>query len=566
MAKKQTDLWVQGENRKIRLTASMFLASGGQGEIFYDGNFVYKIYIDPKNMIPVSKIQELSVITYPFVISPIAALLDAKNNPVGYYMKYVPKDHTYILCQLFTKAFKDRNSINNDMILKIVQNLQRGISNVHSKKILLVDINELNFLVSDNFRDVFFIDVDSYQTPSFPATAIMESIKDRHSNKFSELTDWFSYGVITFQLWMGIHPYRGTHPTIKELDNRMLSNASVFDSSVRIPKICPPLSSIPQAYRDWYKAIFQEGKRLAPPFDAQAVVVITSVKPIIGSNQFIVKTIMNCEGEIVSYICASGNDIVLTSKGLYAHQKLDKFVPPSAKLAITPKNGHVIATWQENGNVKLYDARQRRFIDNNFICESITTYDGRIYIKNSISVFEIIFIELASGIQVTINLVAQVLPYATRLYDGVLIQNMLGSYYCSVFPKAGISYQIQLREIDGYKILGAKFDKGVLMIVGEKKGKYDRFVFRFDINYDSYDIKVIKDISLEELNFITLDNGLCVFINEKEQLEIFRAKKDSTDTKVIEDVISGDMKLFAKGTTIIFAEGTKLNFLTMKKF
>ena len=71
-----------------------------------------------------------------------------------------------------------------------------------------------NFLIDRDMQHVLFIDVDSYQTAGFPATAIMDSIRDRHSSTYSAGTDWFSFAILAFQMFVGVHPYRGKHATL----------------------------------------------------------------------------------------------------------------------------------------------------------------------------------------------------------------------------------------------------------------------------------------------------------------------------------------------------------------
>jgi serine/threonine protein kinase len=239
-------------------------------------------------MLPVAKIQELSVLTTPQIIKPEELILDEKQKVVGYTMRYV-KDGTP-LCRLFTKTFKDNNRLTSDVVFKLVRDMQETIKHVHSKNILIVDLNEMNFLADKKFSKILFIDVDSYQTPNFPAPALMDSVKDWHAKGFNELTDWFSFGVVSFQLFMGVHPYKGKHPKISGLEDRMKQNISVFDSSVSLPAVVPPLTTLPKEYREWYKAVFQDGKRLPPPLDASAVItIIQKVRKISGTKHLEIK-------------------------------------------------------------------------------------------------------------------------------------------------------------------------------------------------------------------------------------------------------------------------------------
>ena len=103
-----------------------------------------------------------------------------------------------------------------------------------------------------------------------------------------------------------------------------------------------------------------------------------------------------------------------------------------------------------------------------------------------------------------------------------------------------------------------------MVIGGNKSGSYDKLVFRFDNS--SYDLRIVKDITPAGLNFVVLDNGICVHLNEEENIEIFSKKKDSAGLNIIDDPeITGDMRLFKMGVKVLVARGEKLYSLTMKK-
>ena len=191
---------------QLQLGKAEFKAQGGEGSVYVKGSNAYKIYTDPSRCIQQAKIDELAMLVQPNIIRPLELILDGRNRPVGYSMRYVGKAHS--LCQLFPRAFRQRNNITPELTLRLVRQLQTGVSHVHSRGILIVDLNELNFLVSSDFKELFFIDVDSYQTPSFPATVLMESVRDRHAKTFSTDSDWFSFAVVSFQMFVGIHPFQ----------------------------------------------------------------------------------------------------------------------------------------------------------------------------------------------------------------------------------------------------------------------------------------------------------------------------------------------------------------------
>jgi hypothetical protein len=140
---------------------------------------------------------------------------------------------------------------------------------------------------------------------------------------------------------------------------------------------------------------------------------------------------------------------------------------------------------------------------------------------------------------------------------------MLGSMFVSLLSGPGVARQIRIKELDPYKVLDAKFDSGVLMIVGVKKGKYDRLVFRFDSD-DTYDVRVVPNITPSGLNFVTLDSGVCVCMTEEEKLEMFKATKGHSAMKIVEDkILDSDMRLAKHAGKLLFYRGNKVFQMSM---
>jgi len=560
---------VKGKGKET-LNKTDFVASGGEGSVYAKKGIAYKLYTDPSKMIPEGKINDLSVLTEPYIIRPLDVIMDAKNTPIGYTMRYVTD--TYALVQLFTKSFKQRNNLTGKEIFDLVQKLRKGVQHVHDKGILIVDLNEMNFLVNQKFDEVYFIDVDSYQTPHYRATALMESIRDRHckNNAFTKETDWFAWGIVTFQMFIGIHPYKGKHPTVNGLDDRMLKNLSVFNKDVTYPAIVEPFDIIPENLRNWYKAVFENGQRICPPAEGVAVVtIITRGDKIIGSNKFDMSEIIdypsNQIGDIANVIFSFGSRVVQGKRGAMLGSQVDLKVPPDAKIGFTPQLNDCIAASLNRGTVSFYNVTTGKMLDETVTGSAVMPYDGRLYVKGGDCVYEIHYLESRTKMRAMTHRVAMIINNATQVFDGVMIQNLLEATYVSLFPRAGAHYEIRMKELEGYRIVDAKFDRGVLMAVGEKGGKYDRYIFRFDKEFRSYDAAVVQDISHSGLNFVVLDTGICVQIDEEENVIAFVAAKDGKRLPPIDDpAITSDMRLYRWGGQAVVAKGEKLYNFKMK--
>jgi len=501
------------KGQSISLSKNDFLGQGGEGSVYAKGKTAYKIYIDPKKMIPEEKINELLVLKNPKIINP-QDVIYSRNKQIGYTMRYINKNKSYTLCELFTKSFKERHKLDNDMCLNLVRDMQNTVSDVHSHKILIVDLNELNFLIDNKFKDVYFIDVDSYQTQNYPAPALMESVRDRHNKTFSEGTDWFSFAVVAFQLLIGIHPYKGRHKTVKGLENRMQQNISVFNDEVSLPKCCAPVDVIPIGYRDWFKAVFEKGLRQTPPDDITKAHKVDIVQTVIISSK---------------------------------HLKIEQRTEPKF-LNVGYYKNQAIKIQIDQQNVLLSNVTSSKPIDTSHIqAEQYMIYAGNIYIKTTDKINRLVFFGNVIKPSVTIENVCNVMEKATQLYPGVAMSNMLGSWYAFILPSESDSstascFQYKLDELNGYRVIEAKYDYGVLMIVGFKNGKYDRFIFTLD----DKQVRVAEDIQYTGLNFVTLKTGVCICINEEEQLEIFH-KKDINKIKLIEDTnIHSGVKLYSE--------------------
>ncbi len=140
----------------------------------------------------------------------------------------------------------------------------------HTNGAVLVDANELNWLMNKTTEpEPRIVDVDSWQLGAkWPARVIMPSIRDWHTHGFNEQSDWFSWGIVTFQVFSGIHPYRGRHDQYTErepLERRMKDNVSVFNKGVHLNAAVRDFSAIPGRLLGWYEAAFESGNRSEPP-------------------------------------------------------------------------------------------------------------------------------------------------------------------------------------------------------------------------------------------------------------------------------------------------------------
>lgn len=577
-------VWVKGSNQQIDLTQRNYIAAGGQGTVYARQGVGFKVYHNANDMLPLGKISELKAIQDPHIVKPEDLLTDKAGTPIGYTTKFV--DDAYTLCQLFPRAFRERNALDNNGMKELIRKMRESIANVHKAQVLIVDLNEMNFLVDKTFNDIYFIDTDSYQTPHYPATAIMDSIRDWtvKGQDWTTNTDWYSFAILSFQMFCGIHPFKGRYkgaktefktklPTDDPNDafavtrRRMLAGISVLHPEVGVPDVAYPVSVIPKGYQTWYEAVFTQGKRCAPPMDFGAFTFQPAVTAAVSATAKLdIAEVGSFTGAIES-VWSDGRQIVVrTADTVWLDGQ--QIRPPSRfylHTGFSPKGARVIQVDSSGKIPQFYNVTDRTPIPFNLQVREVSDYDGRLYVRTDDRVHEVILTDAGTQVIASTKEIAQTLPHATRLFPGVIVQRLLGSTFLSLLSRSGTALQVQVKELDAYRILDAKFDRGVLMLVGEQKGQYDRIVMRFDDAGNTEPLRIIRDITPAGLNFVTLDSGVCISMTEEEKLEVFSSRPGSTGLKVVEDpILGGDMTLARQGGTLLFARGNKLYKMKMR--
>lgn len=331
-------VYLEGRPTGVVLTPQQHLATGGEGAVYLQNGAIYKVYLDPskalKNGVD-KKVAILQAMKHPGVAVPTGVLRDKAGQFLGITMPHVTGEP---LCALFTTAGRDRSNFGTPQAIKVVDAMRDITQHAHDHKALMVDANELNWLI-DGVKPVA-IDTDSWQVPGYPATAIMPSIRDYQMDRsrgFTEETDWFAWAIVTFQIWTGIHPYKGTHPSFGrgELEARMKAMASVFDAGVRLPGAARDPQQIPARLKDWYAETFATTSRVAPPRATDSAIAPAAPRKLksihASTGNLRLEKILGLPGAIAA--TAHGFMVV---RGLQGASLWDALTTPPAKVEAMP--------------------------------------------------------------------------------------------------------------------------------------------------------------------------------------------------------------------------------------
>ena len=538
----------------VILTDKDYKASGGQGVVYCKDSIAYKIYHDPDTMIPVAKIQELETLKKDNILGPIEPLYDPKDMaPIGFSMPYV--DATEFLCKVFTRNFRDEKGIGPQEIIEMVTGMQKTLEYIHKHGFLVVDYNELNFLLDQNMKVVYHIDVDSWKTPSFPAVALMESVRDRTTKQFTELTDWFSFAVVTFQMYIGIHPYKGFHPKFApaEWSKRMDMGISVFNKDVTLPKSCQDFSVIPKRHLDWFKALFIKGERSIPPYPDTITIAILQGKAISSQGKFIVELIQEFSETIQKVYFFDNTRYVITNAGIYYNSRLLPFKKPGKNsLEMIPVYGETpIVCNLESKELHFYDFSKKRI--DSVSAEAMTATNEAIYSVNNGELIESTFERFGKLIH-KYKVISGICP-SYKVFPSVVVQDDFMKCHLAIPYSRGLCCNILVKELNGHRIIDAKHEGLVTVLITEKGGDFWRFVLCFNKYFSDYTVWNELIEGPEAINFIGLPNELYILADE-DKITLFKDKDHKKEIK--NSPVNTSTRLYHHGMDVYFVDGAKL--------
>lgn len=537
----------------ITLKPNDFLASGGEGAVYKKSDMLFKIYHNPPSPDLENKIGLLSKLRHKSVISPISIIRDENQHPVGFNMKYI-KGET--LVKVFSNDWRATENFTNINAVQVVEKMRDIVKFAHDNKSLIVDGNEMNYIIDSKFEP-YIIDVDSWQIDRFKATAIMASIRDLTQNSFTELTDWYSWAVVTFQIFAGIHPYRGRHPDfeIKEFEKRVMKHVSVFNKDTRVPQATRDFSNIPKELREWYVSVFEDGKRSVPPL------VSAAPKPNLTIQAKTFRTVQNGPNSKLTF--AKVRDfpsniisvfpcgvVILSDASVYdwAGQHLATLSSLKVEIIAAPITGY-IAIQEINGKLLIQEipatkGRPLATVSFTTNCQKVLRSGERVFAINGTNMTELNF-RKHGPLDVSLVLLDKTWQVSdnAQFFKGVGIIDALGASFL-ILPVgiSGCSIN-RAKELEGHVVLDAIFEGNLVTVKTRQHitGLVNKFEFTLSNDYSSYTTWCGKTDLASALNVVVKGN-VAVTILDDEELSVFMTTS-SAATIIKDSNISTNMKL-----------------------
>lgn len=507
----------------LTLRESNYVTSGGEGSIYIAGNTVVKIYLDAKKFTQDGmdkKIQALSSIKHPSIVGPQGVVSNEKKEPIGFYMPVASGEP---MPRVFTSDFRGRFGFDDDGAKAVVGRMRDATQCAHDGGAIMVDANEFNWIVDPKKLLPFVIDVDSWSTGKWKPTVIMPSIRDWNSKTFDTMTDWFSWGVVAFQVFTGIHPYKGRLDGYKpgDLTQRMKDNASVFAPGVRLPQSARDPSCIPGPLLDWFKAEFQGGQRSLPPasFDGARAKVATVMRSTVGHVVGLIHERIGRFDDVVA-VWPCGAALLKDGRLLSFDGALDtagklspdgEVIRSKSALLLAEADGRQFWCFNNRVNTKLEIMLQAR---------GVFRSGDRLF---AITESDLVELKLMNEQIKPLLVVGQrwgIRPNATKWFDGVAVQDVLGASHL-VFPTETGMVQPRVRELDGLTpVAGIGLGRFASLIAADVSGSYHRVEITFNSGHSDHKVWVGPNDG-PDLNMTVLPKGVVATVVNDGEIVIF---------------------------------------------
>lgn len=555
-----------------------FVGSGGEKKIFIKGQKALGVYHNPDNAMPIERCTELSVLTHPGIVRPQGLLFKASKR-VGETMQAI--QNPWVLCSLFTMAFRKKHHLDEKAVSVISKAMNEIVQHSHQHGIFVVDNNENNWLVSDDFRRVFAIDTGNWQTPNFKSTMIMLNVKDPF-NQPGEKADWYAQAILLANLWIGKHPFEAEHPKYKDIpkakdingiphrpmmESMMKDKVAFFDPQCTLNRACFPLDSIPAALRSWMKETLMGDLRTAPPTDFSVVAAVRTLNVLSSSHKFEITKLFTAVGDILHVVKPNLKRTIITTHKWYVDGQAYDYnlqcKPESIHVGYTNTDLPVIAGIVD-GELRLQS--QKESVISHINASDVVSVNGRLIVLNRMSASEVELVDLGGRIGVRLNRVGQLLdlPGATKAFPGCVIQNMLGSWRVSTFPIKGRCISTRLIDLEDSQIVDAKYESGVLLVIGQKGGIYSRMTYFERGENELMLARTETNVANEAMNWTVNGRGTMTQIKDDGQLEASKVIHGSAITRFDDPVLSTEMILTAEGNKTNFIRSNELYSLSVK--
>lgn len=518
----------------VKLGTKHHLATGGEASVYRLDTLAIKLYTDTQRLGQPGMIERLQLLTelrHPGVTAPRGLVTTTTGTPVGYWMDFV--DHAEALPTVCTNDFRRRTSFDDNQAFKLVSAIFGVMNYAHGAGAIMVDPNELNWAITGQNRSYQprALDVDAWvlgnNTPG--SVAVMPSIRDWHSAGIGQAADRFGLAVVTFQVFTGIHPYKGTLDGYRrgDLVRRMQDNASVFTPGVRLNQAVRDPGRIPSRLLDWYKGVFDHSDRSNPPskWTTSAVPsqsLVTKRTTVTTGGKLTYTRLYESIGDPVVQVYGCGVIRLASGKLVDLATERVLYATTTTRVQVTAvESGWLIAELESKPQFTFVSSAHESVLPLNpgIGISELVSYQNRQFVVTPQGLTELVVKHFARPILAT-GRTWQTTSSATRWFDGVGILDAMGATFIIAPFGGGSCATIRVPELDGKRVISAiSGPRCAVLSVMQANGSYHQVELVFDRSYTGYQISQ-TEVDTPQLNRVILPKGVMVAIIEDGEIVI----------------------------------------------
>lgn len=564
MLRKQTRFELE-HHGSVTVGPGDHIATGGEGVVYRSGQFVLKLYHDPATIaarhLP-DRLRLLAPLTHSGIAKPLGLVLNSSRTPVGIYQAFVEGEP---LPRVATNDFWKRTGLSWSGVTHAVADMHDIQVDAHTHGAVMVDGNEQNWLFSVgdiSAPKAHIIDVDGWSVGPYRAQAIMPSIVDHHTREHTERSDWFSWAVVSFTLFTGLHPYKGTLAGYKpnELVRRMQENKSVFSPGVRVNRAVRDWSNIPGPLLSWYESVFEHGERSPAPHPSKTGAVVPGVARVLrvsahaGTGLVHDRIFFDSNLPIASVFPCG---IALAETGALIELASGRHVGrvASRDAEVIALSGYWLVAERRGGAY--------RFMIINMVSHQAVALSPPSTVTRVLRANERLFAVDNQGlIELTVHTGLSrpllswgqrwgVLVPATTWHQGVGVEDALGAMHVVVPFGAGACAHVRVPELDGRRVVaGIAGERIVVLTIQEPSGEYVELMLAFDEQYRTYQVSR-QVVATPDLTAVVLPTRVVASIRNDGELTITVPSSQTAKT-VRDSAVTTDLLLFRWNERVLY--------------
>lgn len=247
------------------------LGAGGEGTVYRaPGGRAIKIFAAPPSAEKIRKIDAFPEALARLAVGPEGWVESPARRRIGYVMRRV--DGAVDLGRLGTRRFRE-GVVSAAAVCGLFSRLHARLTAIHAEGVVVGDLNAGNVLITGlpggATAEPHLIDAESMQYAGFPCEVSHERTCDPRlygrdftaAPAFGADSDWYAFAVLLFSALLYVHPYGGAHPSLATLVRRAQARVSILSPEVTLPKTAEPPAVLPDALREVFVRVFDEGER-----------------------------------------------------------------------------------------------------------------------------------------------------------------------------------------------------------------------------------------------------------------------------------------------------------------